>query len=297
MKTRALVTGANGMLADAFNPLLKNAGYDIYLTDINGIDNKQIFPMDITDAADVHKVIMGINPDIIFHLAAETDVDKCELKPEHAYETNARGTENMALAAKDINALFVYISTGSVFNGEKPEPYIESDKPDPISVYGKSKFEGERIVASLLDRYYIFRAGWMIGGYEKDKKFVAKIVDLAKIKKEILVVMDKFGSPTFTRDFSKGIISVVPTEKYGLYHMANKGSCSRLDIAQKIIEYLGKKDVAIKPITSEAFPLPAPRGRSEMLSNHRLTLIGLNHMRPWQEALKEYISEIKERYE
>lgn len=294
---KALVTGANGMLAAAFCPLLKNAGYDLYLTDINGIDNKHIFSMDITNKEDICRVIQRFNPDIIFHLAAETDVDKCELKPKHAYKTNTKGTENMALIAKDMGVPLVYISTGAVFNGKKQEPYVELDRPDPISVYGKSKFEGEQIVMSLLDRYYIFRAGWMIGGYEKDKKFVAKIVDLVKTKKEIPVVTDKFGSPTFTRDFSRGIISVVSAEKYGLYHMANKGGCSRFDIAQKIIEYLGKKDVVIKPITSEAFPLPAPRGRSEVLSNYRLTLIGLNHMRPWQEALKEYISEIKERYE
>ena len=295
MKTKVLLTGGNGMLADALCPILFQNGYDVYITDIVGVDERVIFRLDIRNKEEIDKVVSKFKPDLIMHLAAETNVDKCELNAEHAYKVNTDGTENMALSAKAIGADFVYISTGAVFDGEKLEPYVESDKPNPISIYGKSKFEGENIVASLFDKYYIFRAGWMIGGYKKDKKFVAKIVDLAKTKKEIPVVTDKFGSPTFTKDFSKGIVSVISTKEYGLYHMVNEGGCSRFDIAEKIIEYLGKKDVVIKPVTSESFPLPAPRGRSEMLSNYNLKMLGLNIIRPWQDALKEYILDIEER--
>ncbi|NQT66541.1 MAG: dTDP-4-dehydrorhamnose reductase [Actinobacteria bacterium] len=293
MRLKVLMTGGNGMLADALYPLLCQNGYNVYMTDINGIDNKVIFKMDIRDKKEIDRIAIKFKPNIIMHLAAETNVDKCELSPDHAYNTNAKGTENMALIAKMMGATLVYISTGAVFDGEKSEPYLESDEPNPISVYGKSKFEGEKIVTSLTNNYFIFRAGWMIGGYEKDKKFVEKIVELAKIKNEIHVVTDKFGSPTFTKDFSKNILTVISTKNYGLFHMVNEGCCSRFDIAKKIIEYLERKDVVIKPVTSDAFPLPAPRGRSEMLINRKLNLLGLNNMRPWQDALKEYILGIK----
>lgn len=292
---KVLVTGANGMLADALCPLLRENGFITYLTDINGVDEKEIFKMDIRNKEEAIRIAGQFKPDIIMHLAAETDVDKCELNPKHAYESNTKGTENMVVVAETMDVPMVYISTGAVFDGEKSELYIETDSPNPISIYGKSKFEGERIITSRLNKYYIFRAGWMIGGYGKDKKFVAKIVDLVKIKKEIPVVTDKFGSPTFTKDFSKGILSVISTGRYGCYHMVNEGRCSRFDIAKKIVKYMDREDVVIKPVTSEAFPLPAPRGRSEMLANHRLTLMGMNHMRPWQEALEEYIEEIRQK--
>jgi len=293
MGVKALLTGANGMLADALWPLMRKEGYDAYLTDINGTDQGPVYKVDIRNKDEIARAAEKSRPDIIFHLAAETNVDKCELEPEHAWDTNAKGTENVVSVAKDLKVPLVYISTGAVFDGEKNEPYIETDHAEPISVYGKTKFDGERIVTSLLSEFYIFRAGWMIGGYQKDKKFVAKIIELTKTKKEIPVVTDKRGSPTFTVDFSKGMLAVVSSRKYGLYHMVNEGSSSRFEIAKKIVEYLGREDVAIKPVGSDMFPLPAPRGASEMLANHRLTTIGLNRMRPWTEALREYIEGIE----
>ncbi len=290
MAKRVLVTGANGMLADALCPLLKKAGYDVTATDING-DNG-IIKSDIRQVNSMLSVIKDHRPEIVFHLAAETDVDKCELQPEHAYNTNWRGTENIATICKELGLTMVYISTGAVFDGEKEGGYIETDKPNPISVYGVSKLKGEEAVRSLLSRYYIVRAGWMIGGHNKDKKFVWKIVQLLNSKPEISVVTDKTGSPTFTSDFSRGIVDIVGSGKYGLYHCVNKGICTRYDIAVKIAEFLGKKDVVIKPVTSDAFPLPAPRGKSEAMINHNLAKLGLDRTRPWQDALKEYLKDI-----
>jgi len=133
----------------------------------------------------------------------------------------------------------------------------------------------------------------MIGGFNKDKKFVWKIVHLLKSKKEIEVVIDKAGSPTFTSDLAKGMIDIVSTGKYGVYHCVNKGICTRFDIAKKIAEYLDKKEVILKPVTSERFPLPAPRPKSEALINHKLCLMGIDNARPWGDALREYIEEIK----
>ena len=291
MRKKALVTGANGMLADALCPLLEKQDYKVYATDI--VSARGILKLDITSLPDVIDLVSGTKPDIIFHLAAETDVDKCELNEEHAYLTNTKGTENIAIACKEKNIPMVYIGTGAIFDGEKATGYIEKDLPNPLSVYGKSKLKGEEVLKEILSNYYIDRAGWMIGGFIKDKKFVWKIAQLLKTKKEIQVVVDKIGSPTFTRDFAKGILSIVSTGKYGVYHCVNKGICTRFEIAQKIAEYLGKKDVILKPVTSEVFPLPAPRAKSEALVNHRLSIMGMDNMRPWQDALKEYLKEIK----
>ncbi len=291
MRLNALVTGANGMLADALCPLLRKSGYEVHATDI--ITGNGIFKLDIKNLADITDVISTSKPDIIFHLAAETDVDKCELNEKHAYLTNAKGTENIAVACKENNIPMVYISTGAVFDGEKTTGYTEEDSPNPLSVYGLSKLKGEDAVKSLLSKYYIVRAGWMIGGFNKDKKFVWKIAQLLKTKKEIPVVIDKIGSPTFTGDFAKGILDIVSAGKHGLYHCVNKGICTRFEIAQKIAEYLNKKEVVLRPVTSEVFPLPAPRAKSEALINNRLICMGMDNMRLWQDALKEYLEDIK----
>jgi dTDP-4-dehydrorhamnose reductase len=290
MTAKAIVTGANGMLADALCPLLTERGYTVIPTDISAEGG--ICKMDIRDPDEIKNLADARRPDIIFHLAAETDVDKCELDPAHAYRTNAEGTENIALICKQLDIPMVYISTGAVFDGEKPDGYTELDKPNPLSVYGKSKLKGEEAVSSLLSRHYIVRAGWMIGGHNKDKKFVWKIVQLLKSKDEISVVIDKRGSPTFTADFSRGIADIAASGKHGIYHCVNKGICTRFDIAKKIAEYLNKENVIIKPVTSDVFPLPAPRGRSEALLNYNLSLMGMDKTRPWQEALREYLEKI-----
>lgn len=291
MRLNALLTGANGMLADALWPLLEKNGYTVSLGDLVG--DTEIFKLDIRDFSEVMDFARARKPDIVFHLAAETDVDKCQLNRTHAFETNAKGTENMAVICREFNIPLVYISTGAVFDGEKLTGYIEKDSAKPANIYGESKLEGERIVSSMLSKYYIVRASWMIGGHNKDKKFVWKIAQLLKTKKEIPVVTDRYGSPTFTKDFAKGLLDIVSSGEYGLYHCVSKGICTRFDIAKKIAEYLDEKDVIIKPVTSEAFPLPAPRGKSEALINQRLKGMNMDNSRPWQDALKEYLQEIK----
>ncbi len=287
MQPRALVTGSNGMLGDVFCPELQRHGYQVLRTDI--VTSGGVSSLDIRNLKMVSRFIKDNKPSIVFHLAAETDVDKCELNEHLAYETNAAGTENIASACRECDIPIVYISTGAVFDGKKLGGYTEEDKPAPISVYGKSKLKGEQAVRSLLSRYYIIRAGWMVGGYNKDKKFVRKIMQQIDSKRDILAVTDKFGTLTFTGDFAKGIVSIVSLGKYGTYHCVNKGICTRFDIAKKIAEYLDRPEVSIKPVTSDFFPLPAPRGKSEALINHRLACMGMDNMRPWQEALREYV--------
>lgn len=288
---KILITGAAGMLAnDVIGELLRQK-HEVIQTDINQC-LPEIQILDVVDREDVIKKIEEQRPDCVFHFAAETNVDLCEKEPEHAFRVNAHGTENIALACREYDTLLLYISTGAVFSGNKPEPYTELDRPNPANVYGESKLRGENIITDLLKKYFIIRAGWMVGGWEIDKKFVYKIVrQLRQGKKELAAVTDKFGSPTFTKDFAANLMNIVNTKKYGLYHMVNNGVCSRYDIAVKIVQFIGLEDIVkVNPVTSDQFPLPAPRGRSEMLDNYKLNLMGFNNMPHWEDSLKEYIT-------
>ena len=287
---KVLVTGAAGMLAAEVIPELKRNGFKV-----SGFDIHQRLPdierMDIIDLKEVFKAVESVKPDYIFHLAAETDVDRCEKEPDHAYRVNTIGTENIVLVCQKLGIKLLYISTAGVFYGDKAQAYTEFDIPNPANVYGHSKLQGEVIVRNLLSEYFIVRAGWMVGGWEIDKKFVYKIVQqLKEGKTELKVVSDKFGSPTFTKDFAKNLIALIKTGRWGLYHMTNQGSGSRYDIAVKIVEFMGLKGkVTVHSINSAQFPLPAPRARSEMMRNYKLDLIGVNLMPCWEQSLEEYI--------
>jgi len=247
--------------------------------------------LDITDKAAVFDEISRAKPELVFHLAAETDVDRCQREPEHAFRVNTFGTENIVLACQTFDIPLLYISTAGVFYGDKKNPYTELDTPNPKNIYSESKLQGETIVQKLLSRYFIVRAGWMVGGWEIDKKFVYKIVSQIKEgKTELRVVSDKFGSPSFTKDFAKILPRLIETKRYGIYHLANKGTASRYQIALKIVEFMGMKDaVKIVPVESSAFPAQAPRADSEMMDNHNLELLGLNTMPHWEQALEEYV--------
>src|SRR4030067_3212561 len=160
-----------------------------------------------------------------------------------------------------------------------------------MNVYGHSKLAGEQIISTLLQRYYIVRAGWMIGGGRRDKKFVGKIARLIlEGRNQLQVVNDKFGSPTYAKDLLLGIRDLIETGYFGVYHMVNKGCCSRYDVALSIVDVLRRTDISIIPIASSYFPLPASRARSGALRNLKLELLGIDKMRPWQEALREYIT-------
>jgi len=227
----------------------------------------------------------------VLHLAAATDVDLCEQEPDLAFRTNAIGTQNVALAARDVGAILVYVSTAGVFGGEKATPYTEFDEPAPANVYGRSKLAGERIVQTLLDRFYIARAGWMVGGGPKDKKFVGKLLQIMESgETRLRAVDDKFGTPTFARDLATGILGLLETSHFGLYHLVNGGgACSRYDVAVALRTMLGRDDVTVEPVSSAYFPLPAPRARSEAMVNYKLQLLGLDRQRHWRDALEAYV--------
>jgi dTDP-4-dehydrorhamnose reductase len=287
---RIFVTGASGMLGTAFRKLLE--ADDIHTarySDLNKVDGVDY--LDVRDPEEVARQLSEFTPDVVFHLAAETDVDLCEKDEDHSFSTNTIGTENIVQVCLENRIKLVYISTGAVFNGRKRTPYTEFDTPDPINCYARSKYQGELIIESLLSEHFIIRAGWMIGGGRTDKKFVAKMLDLMGRNDSIRVVDDKIGSPTFTFDFAKGILRIVESNNYGLYHLVNLGVASRLEIAQEI-KRIRNFQCEIIPVSSAYFPLPAPRSDSEALENYKLKLSGLNLMPHWKDSLEKYLIEL-----
>lgn len=290
MKKKLLVTGSGGMVGHYVKKVFDD--FDMSCTDINGDYPK----LDVVNTGQTKKMIQDANPDIVLHLAAATDVDKCEKDPDWAYACNKDGTRNVAMACRDSGATMVYLSSGSVFSGRLERPAKETDEPDPVNTYGKSKLAGEREVQSILNKFYIVRAGWMMGGGpEKDKKFIGKI--MKKIlggEKHLKVINDKFGSPVYAKDLLLGIKKLLNINSgFGVYHMvnANERSSSRYDITVAIKEILKKDNLNIEPVSSEAFDLAAPRAFSEELENFNLKKMKLDFMQPWKNALKEYLSE------
>lgn len=281
---RMFVTGAGGMVGSYVTEVF--ADYQLVLTDrADGFT-----PLDVRDPAAVMDAVGAAQPAVVLHLAAATDVDRCEREPDWAFHSNAIGTQNVALACQRHGATLVYVSTGGVFPGTQVEPYTEFDTPAPVNVYGRAKLAGEQIVESLLQRFFVVRAGWMIGGGVKDKKFVGTMIQLMRNGPgPVRAVHDKVGSPTYGRELLSGIRQLISTQYYGRYHLANQGSASRYDIALEIRGILGLSSVSIEPVSSAHFPLSAPRGRSEALRNMKLELLGMNPMRPWQEALRNYV--------
>lgn len=281
---RVLVTGANGMVGRDLCGIFEQK-HTVVATDVE--------QMDVRDHALVFRTMNEVRPDLVVHLAGIGDADKCEKEPDLAYSVNALGTKNVALACQRVGATIVYVSTLAVFDGTKCEPYAELDRPNPQNHYSRAKYQGELTIKDFLERYYIVRAGWLFGGGAQDKRFVGRIIDLAASRNELKVVDDKFGSPSYTKDLSSGIMRLIGTDLYGTYHMVNSGgNCSRYEIAQKVIEYAQIKDCRLIPCSSAEFPLAAPRPRMEAGYNYHLQLMALQLMRPWQQALKEYIETV-----
>ena len=285
-RKKLFVTGAAGMIGSYVSEVFSDL--DLTLTDVTS--KAPHIRLDVEDEKAVRKLIKEANPDYVLHLAAATDVDRCELEPDWAYRINATGTKNVVNACKEIGAIMIYVSTGAVFSGDNKNPYMETDKPRPSNKYGAYKYKGEKIVEEYLKKFYIIRASWVIGGGRTDKKFVGKIVHrIMSGEKQIKVINDKFGSITYAKDLLCGIKELIKTDRFGIYHMTNGGMYSRYDLAKEIVDILGKKDVQIIAITSREFSTSAPRGQSEALKNYNLNLINLNCMRPWKEVLREYI--------
>ena len=295
---RILITGCGGMLGKALyeKATQKYGQKNVLATDID-LNESWLSHLDVRHIKECEQVCESWKPTIIFHLAALTDLEYCEKNIENAWATNALGTENIALLARKHNALMIYISTAGIFGGEKDE-YSDFDTPNPLSYYAKSKYHGEQFVERYLSSYYIFRAGWMMGGgITKDKKFINKIYKQIKAgTKELFVVDDKLGTPTYTHDFAASILKVIDSGYYGLYNQVCEGSCSRYDVALLLVKLLGLEDsVKVTQVSSDYFKEEyfAPRPASEKLINVKLSMRGINYMRDWKVCLTEYAQEFK----
>lgn len=266
---KTLITGADGAVGSYVDFGIKT--------------NKHL--LDVTYLKEVLTVCKKFRPAIILHLAAETDVDRCQRDPQHAYLVNSIGTYNMALVAKELRAKLIYISTAGVFDGNKNSAYVEEDEPKPPNYYGHSKFLGELAVRGMLKNYLIVRVCWVMGGGpDKDQKFVAKIINQLKNPKieEVKAITDQVGSPTFAKDLIAAIKILISENKNGLFHLANTGIVSRYDVAKFIVDVL-RPEVTVSPVDSSYFNLDAQRTKNEGLISK------VNLMRPWQKALEEYL--------
>lgn len=268
-KENILTTGAGGMLGSYVD-------FGVRMTHKS---------LDVRDLNNVRAVFQEHKPSVVLHLAAEVDLNKCEADPIHAYQTNVVGTYNVALVAREIGALMVYVSTAGVFDGKKGSSYLEKDIPNPLNYYGHSKYLGELAVAGISNNHIIARAGWMFGGGpDKDHKFVSQIIGQLN-KTNIEVVGGKSGTLIYAKDFINELLQLVDSRKTGIFHIGNKGVATRVDVAREIVRITNASTEIVEVDTKQLtnFKSTFLSGKNESMDSNTISL------RPWQEALEEYI--------
>jgi dTDP-4-dehydrorhamnose reductase len=278
MSQKVLITGANGQLGKELVELFTEKGFEVY-----GFGRDK---MDITNQAQVQEVISTVKPDIVLHSAAHTQVDLAESEPDQAFLINAYGTRNVAVAAEAVGAKLVYVSTDYVFDGTNDEPYNEFSPTSPLGVYGKSKLAGEQFVRDLHSKFFIVRTSWVYGKYGAN--FVKTMLKLGEERKELSVVSDQIGCPTYTLDLANAILELVNSEKYGIYHISNSGSCSWYELAKEIFKE-AKMEIKVIPCTTAEFPRPAARPAYSVLEHMSIELNQFSSIRSWREGLSAFI--------
>lgn len=245
---------------------------------------------DVTNAGLIQEAVDKANADAVIHCAAFTAVDECERQPELAFQVNAEGTRHVAAACRRSSLPLLYVSTDYVFDGEKPSPYIETDQPKPINVYGRSKLQGERYVSELVARSWIVRVSWLFGPLGRN--FVSSILARAQRGEPLRVVNDQVGAPTYTADLAERLERLIQDGTPGVYHITNQAYCSWFEFAQEILrqtsssQQSGHGPLSAIP-TSESGRLAA-RPKNSRLANIRLAAAGLGVLPPWQDALHRY---------
>ncbi len=280
---KVLITGSKGQLGKKLIEILGKK-YQLILTDSTS--------MDITDIDIIKKVIKKEKPDYIIHAAAYTQVDKAEENIELCREINSYGTKNIAAVAKEYDIKLIYISTDFVFDGKKNKPYTEDDKPNPTSVYGLTKYEGEKYVQKFCEKYYIIRVSWLFGELPieyKGTNFVEIMLRLAKEKTILKVVNDQIGSPTYTGDLAETIFKIIEkAPEFGTYHFSGDGTCSWYDFAKEIFTQTNTK-IDLIPIESKDYTQKALRPHYSYLDKSKIEkTLGIK-ARPWQKMLSEYL--------
>ena len=285
------IAGCGGMLGAAFYEKF-SARFEVKCSDIDLNENWLTF-LDFRDGVAYEQDVLQFKPDCLIHLGAHTDLEYCELNVDDAYTTNTLSVENAVVIANKLNIPLVFISTAGIFDGSK-EVFDDWDTPNPLGHYARSKVLAENYVSLNANKYYIFRAGWMMGGGAKDKKFIKKILNQVEAGvSQLFIVNDRLGTPTYTHDFATNVIEVLNFEHWGTYNMVCQGATSRLDVVQETLSILGRADdIEVVPVTSDHFKQEyfAPRPPSERLVNLKLKLRGLDMMQDWRSALYKYIT-------
>lgn len=293
MHKKIYIAGCGGMLGEAFYSQFLN-DYILKCTD-KDVNESWLSFLDFRDFDAYLKDVLDFKPDYLFHLGAYTDLEFCEQNADETYRTNTIAVENAVYIANELNIPLLYISTAGIFDGKK-ELYDDWDMPNPLGVYARSKFMGERFVIENCNKYLICRAGWMMGaGPKKDKKFIQKLMAQIKAgKKELFIVDDKDGTPTFTHDFAKNVKLLIEKEYWGLYNMVCGGQTSRLEVAQELLSILQLENkIKLTSVSSDYFKdiYFAERPPCERLINRKLEIRNINIMQDWRIALREYIAE------
>jgi dTDP-4-dehydrorhamnose reductase len=280
---RIFITGSDGMLgSDIVRELRKKKEYQLICSTIADID--------ITELRAVMNVLLRARPDVLIHTAGYTGVDRAERERELCFAINAEGTKNLAFFCREMDVHMIYISTDYVFDGKKKKPYVETDPPHPINIYGASKLKGEEYVQTLLTNYKIIRTSWLSGLHGiHGKNFVETILSAASRQSRLSVVNDQIGKPTFTFYLAQQIELMLSINASGIFHVTNDGVCSWYEFAKRIIELSQTPNVTIKPITSQEFRSLAKRPANSALENARLQELKIPMLPHWEEGLKEYL--------
>lgn len=284
---KIMITGGKGQLGMDCARVFRSE-YDVVAVDLDEAD--------ITRWSEVETLVQTVKPDIIVNCAAYTHVDNCETEKDLAWNVNVKGPENMAASLSKRNGMLVHISTDYVFSGEKavPKPYVETDRPHPTSYYGITKHQGEELVKKTIDRYVIVRTAWMYGiNGNNFLKTILRLV-LKEPERQIKVVNDQFGSPTWSHRLALQIEKIIKANVQGVFHAASEGYCSWYELATYFLE---KMDVAhtIVPCTTEQYPTAAKRPKNSILENRRLKAKGIHVMSGWRDDVDQFVVNFRDR--
>ena len=276
---KVLVTGINGQLGHDVMRELEKRGHEAV-----GVDIEE---MDITDAACVRRVMTRMVPEAVIHCSAYTAVDRAEEEVELCRRVNAEGTKNVAEVCAELDCKLLYLSTDYIFSGEGERPWEPGDEPDPLNVYGLTKYEGEQEIKSRINKFFIVRISWVFG--VNGNNFIKTMLRLGRENGAVRVVDDQIGSPTYTYDLAVLLVDMIETEKYGEYHATNEGVCSWYEFAKEIFAVAGMSEVEVTPVSSEEFPVKAKRPKNSRMSKEELVKNGFNKLPSWQDAVKRYV--------
>ena len=283
---KVLVTGVTGQLGFDVMRELEAAGIPA-----KGCSRKEF---SLTDHAAARACIEDYAPDVVVHCAAYTAVDKAEDEAELAQAVNADAVRNIAEVCLDIGAKLIYISTDYVFPGDGEEFYEPDALKGPTNAYGRSKLAGEEAVQELLEKYFIVRISWVFGIHGKN--FIRTMLKLSETHKELTVVADQVGSPTYTRDLARLLVDMAKSEKYGVYHATNEGICSWAELAEEVFRQAGRS-VKVTHVPSSAYPTKATRPKNSRMSKECLDRAGFQRLPDWKDAVSRYLGELAEEQE